>query len=54
MASGSNTENLHCPYAGLPKGHDIKEAIDRRGGFSSGQRSFLEFHRKMVLLKAAH
>ncbi len=24
------------------------------GGFSSGQKSFLDFHRKMVLLKAAH
>ena len=24
------------------------------GGFSAGQRSFLDFHRKSVLLKAAH
>jgi hypothetical protein len=24
------------------------------GGFSSGQKNFLDFHRKMVLLKATH
>jgi hypothetical protein len=29
-------------------------AVVNVGGFSSGQKSFLDFHRKMVLLKAAH
>jgi len=30
------------------------KAVVNVGGFSSGQKSFLDFHRKMVLLKAAH
>jgi hypothetical protein len=29
-------------------------AVVNVGGFSSGQKSFLDYHRKMVLLKAAH
>ena len=52
-----NGELIISPVAHRPSlermGIETK-AVVNVGGFSSGQRSFLDFHRKSVLLKAAH
>ena len=52
-----NGELIISPVAPRPSlermGIETK-AVVNVGGFSSGQKSFLDFHRKMVLLKAAH